>query len=113
MSSDISGFWIYQSLQKAGVEIKPSSGPSSLQDELDEYFQITSSCAKMSINPLEWWYARREQFPHLYRFAHDVLCIPGSAVAVDLKADTIQALMVVKAQLRMARIAIIEILGDE
>ncbi|THU79172.1 hypothetical protein K435DRAFT_855863 [Dendrothele bispora CBS 962.96] len=31
----------------------------------------------------------------------------------SLKAETIQALMVVKAELRMARIAIIEILGDE
>ncbi|KAF5338690.1 hypothetical protein D9758_017578 [Tetrapyrgos nigripes] len=77
----------------------------------------------------ENWYARREQFPNLYRFARDILCIPGSAVAVErifsggrdtaslrrasLKAETIQALMVVKAQLRMARIAIIEFLGDD
>ncbi|KAF5370277.1 hypothetical protein D9758_006878 [Tetrapyrgos nigripes] len=94
---------------------QPSSSPSYLQDELDEYFQITSSCAKMSIDPLEWWYAQREQFPNLFHFAHDVLYIPSSTVAIEqvfsggrdtvslhhasLKADTIQALMVVKAQL--------------
>ena len=54
---------------------------------------------------------------------------PGSAVAVErifsggrdaislrrasLKAETIEAVMVVKAQLRLARTAVIEILGDE
>ncbi|KAF5366386.1 hypothetical protein D9758_009749 [Tetrapyrgos nigripes] len=109
---------------------QPSVGPSSLQAELDEYFRSTASRrVKMTTDPLEWWHARRDQFPSLYRFARDILCIPGSAVAVErvfsggrdtvslrrasLKAETIQALMVVKAQLRMARIAIVEILGDD
>ncbi|KAF5360260.1 hypothetical protein D9758_009172 [Tetrapyrgos nigripes] len=109
---------------------QPSVGPSSLQAELDEYFRSTASHrVKMTTDPLEWWHARRDQFPSLYRFARDILCIPGSAVAVErvfsggrdtvslrrasLKAETIQALMVVKAQLRMARIAIVEILGDD
>ena len=57
------------------------------------------------------------------------LTCTGSAVAVErifsggrdtiglrrasLKADTIRTLMFVKARLRMARVAIIEILGDE
>ncbi|KAF5338562.1 hypothetical protein D9758_016540 [Tetrapyrgos nigripes] len=117
---------------------QPSVGPSSLQAELDEYFRSTASRrVKMTTDPLEWWHARCDQFPSLYRFARDILCIPanftfyasGSAVAVErvfsggrdtvslrrasLKAETIQALMVVKAQLRMARIAIVEILGDD
>ncbi|KAF5319077.1 hypothetical protein D9758_018663 [Tetrapyrgos nigripes] len=116
------------------------------KDELDEYFRFTSHPSKMTVDPLEWWHARHDQFPNLYRLACDVLCIPGkfssiiawyilisfylgSAVAVErvfsggrdtislrrssLKADTIQALMVVKAQLKMARIAITEVLGDD
>lgn len=119
------------------------------RDELDEYYRITMQPVDFSVDPLEWWHARREQFPRLYRMTCDILCIPGnwllsyslyihcsfffdlagSAVAVErifsggrdaislrrasLKADTIQALMLVKGQLRLARIAVIEILGDD
>ncbi|KAF5347670.1 hypothetical protein D9758_013709 [Tetrapyrgos nigripes] len=123
-----------------------SAAQTSPQDELDKYFHFTSHPSKMTVDPLEWWHARRDQFPNLYCLACDVLCIPGkfssiiagqilisfylgSAVAIErvfsggrdtislrrssLKADTIQALMVVKAQLKMARIAITEVLGND
>ncbi|KAJ7689839.1 hypothetical protein B0H17DRAFT_890972, partial [Mycena rosella] len=32
---------------------------------------------KVSVAQMWWWFARRLQFPHLNRFAHNVLCIPG------------------------------------
>ncbi|KAF5318983.1 hypothetical protein D9758_018834, partial [Tetrapyrgos nigripes] len=47
------------------------------KDELDEYFRFTSHPSKMTVDPLEWWHARHDQFPNLYRLACDVLCIPG------------------------------------
>jgi len=62
---------------------------------------------------------RRAQFPSLFCLARDILCIPGSAVAVErifsggrdtislrrasLQADTIRILMLVKKRLHVAR----------
>ncbi|CAA7270448.1 unnamed protein product [Cyclocybe aegerita] len=69
-------------------------------------------------DPIKWWYAHHLQFPNLYRLAHDILAIPGSAVAVEcifsggcdmilirrasLKAKTICTLMILKQHLRLA-----------
>ncbi|KZV59355.1 hypothetical protein PENSPDRAFT_723249, partial [Peniophora sp. CONT] len=33
-------------------------------------------------DPLQWWYDNRKTFPNLFLLARDILCIPGSAVAV-------------------------------
>ena len=60
------------------------SAPASLQGKLEEYFCITTSRAKIETDPLEWWHARCEQFPSLYHFAHDILCIPGESQALHV-----------------------------
>lgn len=110
----------------------------STSNELAEYFRITSVPEPFDgVDPLQWWYSRCAQFPQLYRLARNILCIlcfliysvadcgpqsPGSAVAVErifsggrasLKAETIQTLMFVKARLRLARKAIIDLVGEE
>jgi hypothetical protein len=101
-------------------------GPSTAEGELENYFAVTSLGQAWDVDPLLWWASHRDQYPNLYRLARDVLCIPGSAVAVErvfsggrdtialrrasLKPDTIRTLMVVKARLRMARNAVIELL---
>ena len=54
-----------------------ATAPSGFDVEVDEYFRITSRAEPWKVDPLEWWFVRRKQFPHLYRFARDVLCIPG------------------------------------
>ena len=46
-------------------------------NELDEYFRITVQPVDFEQDPVEWWHARRHQFPCLYRMARDILCIPG------------------------------------
>ncbi|KAF7372351.1 Transposase-like protein [Mycena venus] len=109
---------------------KKRGSAATTSDELAEYFRLTSVPEPFEVvDPLQWWYSRRLQFPQLYRLAHNVLCIPGSAVAVErifsggrdtiglrrasLKAETIETLMFVKARLRLARKAIIDLTGDE
>ncbi|KAJ3517257.1 hypothetical protein NLJ89_g623 [Agrocybe chaxingu] len=105
------------------------SSATAERNELWEYFRQTAEPANFEkTDPLEWWHARRESFPNLYRLARDVLCIPGSAVAVErvfsggrdvigirrasLHAQTIRSLMLVKAQLCLQRKAILDIVGD-
>ena len=51
---------------------------SSIRDEIQEYFRITSVPEPLNqVDPIQWWYTRQEQFPNLYRLARNVLCIPG------------------------------------
>jgi hypothetical protein len=52
---------------------------SSASDELAEYFRLTSVPEGWEVDPLQWWYSRRRQFPHLYRLVRNVLCIPGAS----------------------------------
>ncbi|KAF7370018.1 Transposase-like protein [Mycena sanguinolenta] len=98
----------------------PATSTAVSQNELEDYFRLTSIPEPFEqTDPLQWWYTQRHKLPNLYRLARDVLCIPGSAVAVErvfsggrdtiglrhasLKAETIEMLMFVKARLRLAR----------
>ncbi|KAF7372115.1 Transposase-like protein [Mycena venus] len=98
----------------------PATPTAISQNELEDYFRLTSIPEPFEdTDPLQWWYTRCHKFPNLYLFARDILCIPGSAVAVErvfsggrdtiglrrasLKAETIEMLMFVKARLRLAR----------
>jgi hypothetical protein len=58
-------------------------GPSTAESELENFFAVTSIGQAWETDPLLWWASQRDQYPHLYRLARDVLCIPGSAVAVE------------------------------
>jgi hypothetical protein len=64
--------------------------PTTAASELDEYFRLTKNPEPFdSVDPLQWWYARKDQFPNLYRLARDVLAIPGmlshiSVVSIQL-----------------------------
>jgi len=87
-------------------------------NELEEYFKLPAEDFD-TCNPIHWWMGRRVQFPNLFRLARDILCIPGSAVAIErifsggrdtislrrasLHADTIHILMLVKKRLHLAR----------
>jgi hypothetical protein len=51
---------------------------SGTVDELTEYFRLTSVPENWEIDPLEWWYSRRKQFPRLYLLVRNILCIPGT-----------------------------------
>lgn len=51
---------------------------NALTNELAEYFRVTSVAEPFEgTDPLQWWFARREKFPNLYRLVRNVLCIPG------------------------------------
>ncbi|KAJ6482727.1 ergosterol biosynthesis ERG4/ERG24 family-domain-containing protein [Mycena sanguinolenta] len=90
-------------------------------DEIDTFIKLAQEDFE-NCDPIAWWYARRFQFPRLYRLARDVLAIPGSAVAVErifsdtlslrrsrLSAETISTLMIVKQPLKLAHTAIDEL----
>jgi hypothetical protein len=44
-------------------------------DELDEFWKRQPE--DWSIDPIEWWSARRKQYPRLSSMALDILSIPG------------------------------------
>ena len=45
-------------------------------DELDSFFKLPLEDFE-TCDPIQWWFARRLLFPRLYRFARDILAIPG------------------------------------
>jgi hypothetical protein len=49
---------------------------SSTQDELERYLALLP-VSFASCTPLQWWAARRSEFPNLARFARDIFSIPG------------------------------------
>ncbi|KIL54206.1 hypothetical protein M378DRAFT_92970 [Amanita muscaria Koide BX008] len=87
-------------------------------NELNEFFKLPQEDFE-TCNPIHWWMGRRAQFPNLFWLARDILCIPGSAVAVErvfsggrdtislrhasLRPETIKVLMLVKKKLHLAR----------
>jgi hypothetical protein len=50
------------------------------ENELAEYFRLTVTPEPWTVDPLQWWYSRREQFPNLYLLVRNVLCIPGTFI---------------------------------
>lgn len=46
-------------------------------NELDEYFKLPLEHFD-GCDPIDWWHARRHQFPNLSRLALDILSIPGA-----------------------------------
>ncbi|KAF5345060.1 hypothetical protein D9758_010453 [Tetrapyrgos nigripes] len=89
----------------------------AVRDELNEFWKLSpedSTC-----DPITWWVGHKVTYPHLYRLALDIFCIPGSAVAVErvfsggrdtislrrasLSAETIRLLMIAKHRLYLAR----------
>ena len=49
-------------------------------NELDEYFKLPPEDFERC-DPIHWWMGRRAQFPNLFWFARDLLCIPGVCIA--------------------------------
>jgi hypothetical protein len=45
-------------------------------DKLDTYFEAPRIL--YHANPVQWWYARKAEYPRLYRFARDIMSIPGT-----------------------------------
>lgn len=45
-------------------------------DELRDFFLLPREDFG-SCDPVQWWFARKAQFPNLFRFARDLLTIPG------------------------------------
>ncbi|KAJ8515596.1 hypothetical protein ONZ45_g6994 [Pleurotus djamor] len=87
------------------------------ESEIEAYWNLPLT--DLDADPIQWWTARREQFPNLSQLAYDILGIPGNAVAVErifssardtislrrasLKPETIRTLMIYKQQIRRAR----------
>lgn len=64
--------------QKVDFTSRYKKRASTTSDELAEYFRITSVPEPFDgVDPLQWWYSRRRQFPHLCRLVRNILCIPG------------------------------------
>jgi hypothetical protein len=45
-------------------------------DELDIYFDAPR--IPFQADPVQWWYARKAEYPRLYRLARDIMSIPGT-----------------------------------
>ena len=52
---------------------------TTILNELDEYFKLPPEDFERC-NPIHWWMGQRAQFPNLFWFAHDLLCIPGMQI---------------------------------
>jgi hypothetical protein len=50
--------------------------PLGSRNELEEFFRLTPELWE-SCDPVQWWGARKLQFPNLSRLARDLLSIPG------------------------------------
>jgi hypothetical protein len=50
------------------------AGPAG-RSELDIFMSLPQE--DISIDPIHWWAARRQQFPRLSQLARNILCIPG------------------------------------
>ncbi|KAJ7312597.1 hypothetical protein DFH08DRAFT_1044222 [Mycena albidolilacea] len=56
-----------------------SRGSASTENELAEYFCLTTVPEPWSVEICcKWWYSRRKQFPNLYLLVWNILCIPGA-----------------------------------
>ena len=49
-------------------------------NELEEFFKLPPKDFE-TCNPIHWWMGRRAQFPNLFWFACDLLCIPGASLS--------------------------------
>lgn len=52
---------------------------TTIINELNEYFKLPPKDFERC-NPVHWWMGRQAQFPNLFWFAQDLLCIPGTYV---------------------------------
>ena len=49
-------------------------------DELTNYFNMKREKSWKDTDIIQWWSARRAQFPHLSKFACSIYCIPGKLI---------------------------------
>jgi hypothetical protein len=52
------------------------------RDELDSYFD--APWIGLDADPVQWWYARKAEYPRLYQLARDIMSIPGK-IALHLR----------------------------
>lgn len=64
-----------QSPQKNFTACFQRKTPAML-DELEEYFKLPQEDFN-ACHPIQWWFARRSQFPNLFCLARDIFSIPG------------------------------------
>jgi hypothetical protein len=50
--------------------------PRAVLDELRDYYSLPREDFK-TCDPVQWWFARKAQFPNLYCLARDIFTIPG------------------------------------
>lgn len=63
-------------------------------DELDEYFRMKREKNRKDGEPVQWWAARRAQFPRLAQFARDIHCIPGMSIYYFSLYNVIRSLLI-------------------
>jgi len=62
--------------QKVDFTMWYKKRPTTMKDELEEYFRLPVEDFD-TCDPIQWWAGRRSQFPSLSRLARDILAIPG------------------------------------
>jgi len=75
---------IHQPMNAEDTELEsfllgPSTRTPPRECEIDRYFEVAKKQGGDVKKPLEWWIARRAEFPCLSRFAFDMLAIPAMA----------------------------------
>jgi hypothetical protein len=62
-------------------------------DELRDYYLLSREDFK-TCDPVQWWFARKAQFPNLFRLARDILTIPGKSSITTQDCEVNLALQV-------------------
>jgi len=62
--------------QKVNFTARYKKHPSTLKDELEEFYKLPQEDFD-TCDPIQWWAGQCSQFPNLSCLAHDILAIPG------------------------------------
>ena len=69
--------------QKVNFTARYKKRPSTLKDELEEFYKLPQEDFD-TCDPIQWWSGRRSQFPNLSRLARDILAMPGEFTSTHL-----------------------------
>ena len=77
----------FGSPQKVNFTARYKKRPSTVKDELEEFYKLLQEDFD-TCDPIQWWLGRRSQFPNLAHLAGDILAIPVEFTSTHLNIPT-------------------------